>query len=63
MKRMLYDLTEVKDYKAHYAQCSNRIELLSLINKNKYLKKLIERKYGCVSKKVYVGDINIKKDI
>ena len=35
---LIYDLTEIIDYKAHYAQCGNRVELLKKIIKMKNIK-------------------------
>lgn len=62
IKELIYDLTEVVDYKAHYAQCGNRKELLSKIKNIDFLKKVIAKKYGCRSKMVFIGDVDCKKD-
>lgn len=62
IKQMIYDLTEVIDYKAHYAQCGNRRELLSRIKNADFLRKIIAKKYGCNYKKVFIGDIGLKKE-
>ncbi len=63
IKQMIYDLTEVVDYKAHYAQCGNRKELLNRIKNVDFLRKIIAKKYGCNYKKVFIGDITFGKDV
>lgn len=54
---LIYDITEVVDYKPHYAQCGNRQELLSLIKNNRAVKKHLAKKYGCNPRKIFIGDI------
>lgn len=57
---LVYDLTEVSDYKAHYAQCGNRLKLIEQIKNNKAIKKAIAKKYKCSPKKVFIGDVSAK---
>ena len=59
---MVYDLTEISDYKAHYAQCGNRVELLKKISGMKAVRKAIAKKYGCRPKQVCIGNVE-KKDV
>lgn len=63
MINLMYDLTEVSDYKPHYEQCNARKELLIKLNNNKEIKKLLAKKYNCRTKDIFVGDINSFNDI
>lgn len=57
---LVYDLTEISDYKAHYAQCGNRLKLIELIKDNKAIRKAVAKKYGCSPKKVCLGNVSAK---
>lgn len=62
IKNLVYDLTEISDYKAHYAQCGNRLELLEKIVDMKVIRKALAKKYGCKPKQVCLGNVE-KSDI
>jgi len=57
LQNLIHDLSEVSDYKAHYAKCSNRVKLLDKVKDIKNIKKMIAKKYGCHPKKVFIGDV------
>ena len=62
INNLVYDLTEIRDYKAHFAQCSNRLELIEKLADMKPVRKAIAKKYGCKPKEVYIGNVE-KTDI
>lgn len=60
LNSLIYDLTEVFDYKAHYAQCGNRLELLSKIKKLRKVKRLLAKKYDCRPSEIFIGNVTCR---
>lgn len=58
IEKLIYDITQVNDYKIHFSQNSNKKVLIDLIKDNKEISEAIARKYNCDVKDIHFGDIS-----
>ena len=59
--QLVEDITEYKDYKPHFHENANKVELINRIKNNSTIIKAIEKKYNCDISKVYFGNLSYRQ--